>query len=91
MSIVSVCLMGIGVVFAGLICLIVICYIMSAICRSTAKDAENKTDTPPAQSIPTPAAAIPNKQEMVAAIAATVAEDLGADVSALRILSIKKI
>ncbi len=89
MSIVSVCLMGIGVVFAGLICIIMLCYIMSFFCRKTIKETPQKNTAPAAQSVT--GAPIQNKPEMDAAIAAAVAEDLGTDVSALRILSVKKI
>lgn len=89
MDILSVCLIGIGVVFTGLICIIILCYIMSAFCKNS-KTAEEKKAEIPAPAAAT-AAPIQNKQEVVAAIAAAVAEVLGTDVSALRILSIKKI
>lgn len=88
MDILATCLLGVGVVFAGLICIIVLCYIMSSICRATEKPQKAVEAAPAPAAVQAP---IQNKQEMVAAIAASIAEDLGTDVSALRILSIKKI
>ena len=81
-----VVLMGIGTVFFGLFCLIALSYIMSAICRST----EKKTESAPAAASAAPAA-IPNRQAMIAAIAAVIAEEEGADVSGIRILSVKQL
>ena len=81
-----VCLMGIGTVFVGLICIIVLVSVMSNVVRRT--DAK----TAPA-AIPTPAAAASAAvtPEMVAAVAAAIAEDMDTDVSAIRIVSMKKI
>lgn len=81
-----VVLMGIGTVFFGLICLIVLSYIMSAICRST----EKQTEAAPAAVSAAPAA-IPNRQAMIAAIAAAIAEEEGTDVTGIRILSVKQL
>lgn len=81
-----VVLMGIGTVFFGLICLIALSYIMSAICRST----EKKTESTPAAASAAPAA-IPNRQAMIAAISAAIAEEEGTSLSAIRILSVKKL
>ena len=44
--------------------------------------------------VPVPAArndAIPNRQAMIAAISAAIAEEEGADLNAIRILSVKKL
>lgn len=82
-----VCLMGMGVTFIGLICLIVLSSVMSKIIGSAAAPA-------PAAAAPTPdptANAIPNRQEIIAAVSAALAEELGEDVSAIRILSFKKV
>ena len=83
-----VCLMGMGTVFFGLICLIVLTTLMGRIMsRNTPAPA-----TPvAAASTPAPAAAEPNRQELVAAISAAIAEDLGTDITGIRILSIKKL
>lgn len=83
--------MGLSVVFIGLICIIILCKIVSAVCML----AEKKEDTRP-QAVAAPVTAvaaqpIENRQEIIAAVSAALAEELGTDVSALRILSFKKI
>ncbi len=83
-----VILLGMGIVFAGLICIVVLCIIMGAIVRLLQKKEA------PAAPAPAPAAvaeAIPNRQELVAAISCCLAEELGTDVSAIRIVSLKKV
>ena len=88
-SIVFVILMGMGTVLLGLTCIVFLCMLMSAIVKRFAKtDAPVQTTPAPSSAAP---AAIENRGELVAAIAAAVAEELGADVSAIRILSLKKI
>lgn len=81
-----VCLMGLCTVFIGLICIIVLVSVMSNVVRRT----DAKTSAP---AIPAPAAAAPAAvtPELVAAVAAAIAEDMGTDVSAIRIVSMKKI
>ena len=73
-----VCLMGMGTVFFGLICLIVLTTLMSAIC--------GRGHVPAA-----PPAPAEDRQALAAAIAAAVAEDLGTDITGIRILSLKKL
>ena len=85
-----VCLMGMGTVFFGLICLIVLSMIMSAILGRGQQPAA------PAVSAAAPAAAAaaapePNRQEVVAAVSAAIAEELGVDITGIRILSMKKL
>lgn len=85
-----VILMGVGVVFIGLICIILLSMAMSAICRAMG----DKTPAPAAAAPAAPAAkeeAIPNRQAMIAAIAVAVAEEMGTDPAGIRILSIKKL
>lgn len=83
-----VCLMGMGVTFIGLICLIVLTMIMGKIVGV------KKEFAPAARPAPAPVQAantISNRQELIAAVSAALAEELGTDVSAIRILSFKKI
>lgn len=87
-----VVVMGMGIVFIGLICIVVLCTIMSKIVRGFEK---NPAPAAPAAA-QAPAAApaaepIANRQELVAAISAALAEELGKDVSAIRIISLKKV
>ena len=82
--------MGIGTVFFGLICIIILSSLMSAICTKLGK----KNAAAPAAAPAVPAApavdVIPNSQAMIAAISAAVAEDMGTDPAGIRILSVKK-
>ena len=82
-----VVLMGIGTVFFGLICIIVLSYVMSAICRGSGK----QPVTAVAAAAPAQVDSIPNRQAMIAAVSAAIAEDLGTDLTGIRILSVKKL
>jgi len=84
-----VCLMGIGTVFIGLICIVFLCQAMSAIIMHFEKGSEARG--PSEEQVAEIAAPIENRQELVAAISAVLAEEMGEEVTALRILSIKKI
>ena len=88
-----VCLMGMGTVFVGLICIVVLVIGMSAICRKLGRieTAVAPTTAPVAAAPAAPQAAVSNKGELMAAIAAAIAEDMGTDISAVRIVSIKKV
>lgn len=84
-SSVFVCLMGMGTVFFGLICLIFLTTAMGHICRAK----QSAQAMPAAATVP--AAAEPNREELVAAISAAIAEELNTDVTGIRIISMKKI
>lgn len=96
---VLVVLMGMGIVFVGLICIVVLCYLMSQVVKILEK--MSGSESAPAASMATPAAvsapmatvqsSVENRQELVAAISAALAEELGTDVSGIRILSLKKV
>lgn len=79
-----VCLMGMGVTFFGLTCLILLTGVMGKICRKYEKKAV-EPEKAVAEDV------IPNRAEMIAAVSAVIAEELGTDVSAIRIHSFKKI
>lgn len=84
--------LGLITVFVGLICIILICYIMSAVCSTFGKKpAKEAAIAPSASAAPVPSAAIANRQEFIAAVSAAIAEDMGTDVSKIRILSVQKI
>lgn len=82
-----VCLMGMGTVFFGLICLIVLTMIMGKLVGGHAAPAA----AAPVPAAAAPAAPEPNRQEVVAAVAAAIAEELGTDITGIRILSMKKL
>ncbi len=84
-----VVVMGVGVVFLGLVLIIVLCKIMGSFFVGTAK---NETKAPEVKAAPASAAAVvENRQEIIAAVTAVCAEDMGKDVSALRVISFKKL
>ena len=85
-SIIFVCLMGMGTVFFGLICLIVLTTLLGRVCG------QKQQAAPAAAAVPAPAAApAVNQQEMIAAVSAAIAEDLGTDITGIRILSIREV
>ncbi len=85
-----VVVMGLGIVFFGLICIIILSSLMSAIIRLTERKKPapvpvtgnaNAADTMTAE----------EKGKVIAAVSCAIAEELGAGVEAIRIKSIKKI
>lgn len=88
-EILKTCLMGMGIVFFGLVCIIALCSLMSAVLKTNVGKTENIASDAVAQ--PVQETEIPNREEMVAALSAVVAEELGKDVSAIRIVSLKKL
>ena len=85
-SIIFVCLMGIGTVFVGLICLIVLTMLMGRILERAPQPAAVPAPVPAVSAAPDA-----NREELVAAISAAIAEELGTDISGIRILSMKKV
>lgn len=82
-------LLGFGTVFVGLIALIFIVKLMSAIVAAS----EHKKPVEAAAAAPAAAAqeAIPDRGAFMAAVASAIATVMGTEVSGLRILSVKKI
>jgi len=85
-----VCILGVAIVFIGLVCIILLCKILSAVCNI---GTHPKADVAPvaAASVPTVEKQIPNRKKIVVAISAAIAEELGTDVSAIKIVSLKKL
>ncbi len=92
-----VVLMGIGTVFVGLISIVILCLIIGLFCRIG-----NKKENPAAQTSGVVVGAdgpvanttdlSPEKRrEVIAAVSAALAEEMGTDISAIRIHSFKKI
>lgn len=85
--------MGLGTVFVGLICIIVICTVMGRIIRLFEKPAPKTSPAvspEPEQPKESPEP-IENKGELIAVIAAVIAEQMGESVEAVRISSIRRI
>ena len=80
---------GFGLVFVGLICIIAICSIVGAVCKKLVK--EDKKPVQATKAVSAADNAIPNKGEFIAAVSAALAEELGTDVTGIRILSVKKL
>lgn len=100
-SIVMVVIMGLVTVFIVLICIILIIALTSVIIRSVKKDEESGLPAQPKISAPpkaTMTAAVPaattdigEKQRIVAAVSAAIAEDMGTDVSHIKIHSLTQV
>ena len=89
-NVLFVVFLGLATVFVGLICIIVLCKILGVCCQLLTKKESGEDTVVPSPVAPAVApvpAVIPNRRETVAAIA----EDLGTDVSAIRILSIEQL
>ena len=81
-----VCVMGIGTVFVGLICIILLTNAMSAFCSCG-----SQTAAPAAVAAPAVKAAPAEDASLIAAVSAVIAEEMGTSVNGIRILSMKKI
>lgn len=87
-----VTLMGIGTVFFGLICIIVLTTVMGSVLKSKSKPAAPAPAAAPAAAAPAaPAVNTAKEQEILAAVIAAVTEDLGPSASRMQITSINKI
>ncbi len=88
-----VVVMGIGIVFVGLVLIILICKVMGMFFNGEGGSAATAAPTATAKAAPVAAktADIQNRQEIIAAVTAACAEEMGKDVSALRVVSFKKI
>ncbi len=84
-----VVLLGLGTVFIGLICLIFIIKLMSAILHAIER--KNAKTAQIAAAAPAVTAGIPDRPALIAAVSACIATVMGTDVSGLRILSVKKV
>ena len=87
-----VLIFGVALVFIGLICIILMCCIMGAVCKKAVKTpapaAATSGNTPAASTAKNDV--IPNKGEFTAAISAAIGEELGEAVGGFRIKSIKR-
>lgn len=79
-----VVVMGLCTVFIVLILIIGLCYLLALVCKGKETKAEEAA-------VPVSDTTIPNRAELVAAVSAAIAEYSGTDMSAIRVLSIKKL
>ena len=88
----EVVLLGVGVVFFGLICIVVLCKIAGAIMQNMGSAAPAAAAAPaPAPARAQAPAGGADRDELLAAISAAAAEMLGTDMSGIRILSFKEL
>ena len=92
-----VSLIGVSVVFFGLACIIGLVELMTLICNklleggSKKKAAKKSVEAPAAAPVQATATTIENRGEILAAVCAAVAEEEGTDISAIRVISFKKL
>ncbi|MDL2234595.1 OadG family protein [Christensenellaceae bacterium OttesenSCG-928-L17] len=86
----GVMLLGMGVVFAGLVMLIYITKLMSALCAKKRKEAPAPAKAVQAEQAPAQTA-IANRAQFVAAVASAIAVCMGTEPDGLRIHSIKQL
>ena len=86
-----VCLIGIAVVFVGLAIIIGLVELMTFLTNKA--ESKKKASAPEVASAPAvaPTTVIENRDELVAAVCAAVAEENGTDISAIRVISFKKV
>ena len=87
MGLLGVVLLGIGIVFVGLICLIVLVTILGKVVKP-AKEQKVASSAAPALAAASEGAVTP---QMVAAVSAVLAEEMGTDISGIRIRSFKRV
>ena len=88
-----VSLLGVCVVFVGLICIVLICSLMSFIFKKTTGEntQPEQSAEPIAQTAPVSVVPEDKRGEFIAAVSAVIAEELGTDVDAIKITSVKKL
>ena len=79
--------LGIGTVFFGLICIVILCFIIGLFCKGKRQENNDAKETQTQKNIET----IENRQELIAAVTAACAEEMGKDINALRVVSFKKV
>ena len=88
-----VCLIGVVVVFIGLATIIGLVELLTLVCNKILAKGEAKR--PAVASAPAPSTTasttIENRGEILAAVCAAVAEEEGTDISAIRVISFKKV
>ena len=86
-----VCIMGIGTVFIGLIAIVFICMIMSAVVKAFTKPEKDCVAPAPAPKAVPSAIDPAEKSMLVAAACACIAEEIGTDASNIKVLSFKRV
>lgn len=92
-SSIFVVLLGLTTTFIGLICIILLAKIMSFCCSivNNNQKEEKLSNISSDHVCANSDMQIPNRGEFVAAISAAIAEEIGTDISSIKILSIKQV
>ena len=88
-----VCVMGMGTVFIGLVCIVLICKLLSIVLNGFAKlekEAAPSPKAPAAAAAPEMTLSSAEKSAIVAGVCACIAEELGEDASNIKVLSFKR-
>ena len=88
-----VCVMGMGTVFIGLVCIVLICKLLSVVLKGFAKlekEAAPAPKAPAATAAPEMTLSQAEKSAIVAGVCACIAEELGEDASNIKVLSFKR-
>ena len=88
-SVQFVCILGVGIVFSALILLVGVVWIMNMITGKPEKHKSIKGNT--TDTVSKKIDITENKQEIIAAVCAAIAEDSSTDISSIRVLSFKKL
>lgn len=88
-SMLTVICMGMGIVFAALICLVLLCKLVGFVVGRFAP--ADKASSAPAPAAPVATDEIPDRSRVLAAISVAIAEELGTDPAGIRIVSIKRV
>ncbi len=83
--------LGIAVVFMGLVSIVGLVFVMNKLCERFLNKKPVNAPAPVTPAAPVASAPIANREEIVAAVCAAVAEEEGVDISALRVVSFKKL
>ena len=88
-----VCVMGMGTVFIGLICIVLICNLMSLVIKAFSKNSGAATAVAATTQTSAKAVALDpkTKAEIIAGACACIAEELGEDASNIKVVSFRQI
>ncbi len=82
--------LGLGTVFIGLICLVLLCTILGILCKGKRQDSVTEA-APVAAPAAVTNAPIANKQEIIAACCAVISEEIGTEASNIKVVSFKRV
>ena len=82
-----VCIMGMGTVFIGLICIVLICKLLAVVLKAIEKPEKTNMVAPAKEET----LSADEKSEVIAGVCACIAEELGTEASNIKVLSFKRV